>query len=152
MLNIWFSACIILSWLIMFRLHEQFSACTISLQHSAEFQAQLHKINWIVKHISFIFILNTQVHYTEGTIAIANPSFRRGITHNKSNLYTELHTEDIQMPFTARMRLHNTSFCSGITHNTSGLTTEFSNSFSSDYIYHYTEALQSRASHHGKVK
>ena len=76
--------------------------CTISSQHSAQFQAhsqaELHKINFVEKHILFIFIVNTQVHYTEGTIAIANPSFRRGITHNKSNLYTELHTEDIQMP------------------------------------------------------
>ena len=107
MLNIWFSACIILSWLIMFRLHEQFSACTISLQHSAEFQAQLHKINWIEKHISFIFIPNTQVHYTEGTIAIANTSFWRDITHSKSSLCSELHTEALTIQNLWKYSLHS---------------------------------------------
>ena len=56
--------------------------CTISSQHSAQFQAhsqaELHKINFVEKHILFIFIVNTQVHYTEGTIAIANTSFCSG--------------------------------------------------------------------------
>ena len=42
MLNNWFSACIKLLWIILFR-HK----CTILSQHSAQFQAQLHKINFI---------------------------------------------------------------------------------------------------------
>jgi len=63
---------------------------TISSLHSAQF----HKINLIDKHSSSIFILNMQVHYTEGTIAIANTSFYSAITHNKSSL----HTEAIPMP------------------------------------------------------
>ena len=46
--------------------------CTISSQHCAEFQALLHKTNFIEQTFLFHFILNTQVHYIEGTIAIAN--------------------------------------------------------------------------------